>query len=75
MRAGGYYNPATRAFVTAGIGGAGLYSIRHFFNSWNVLTVTGERANLQASHPYRMTATVRGSIIQLNVDGVDVLQG
>lgn len=75
MRAGGYYNPATRAFVTAGIGGAGLYSIRDFSNSWNVLTVTGERANLQASHPYRMTATVRGSIIQLNVDGVDVLQG
>ena len=69
-----YHNPATRAFVTAGLGGAGMFSIRHFFNQWSVIAMAGDKANMRADYPYHVQAKVRGSQITLTVDGIDVLQ-
>jgi hypothetical protein len=68
------FNPATRAFVTAGLGGAGMFSVRHFFNQWSVLATAGDRENLQPNRDYALEVDVRGSQIQLTVDGVDVIR-
>ena len=69
-----YYNPATRGFVTAGLGGAGMFSIRTFFNQWSVVAFTGDHDNLESHHPYDLMVKVLGSQISPRVDGVEVLQ-
>jgi hypothetical protein len=70
-----YYDPANRFFVTAGLGGTGLYAIRHFHpqNLWFVHAVAGDHKNLQAKHCYNVEVTVNGSRVLLKVDGVEVL--
>jgi hypothetical protein len=70
-----YYDPANRFFVTAGLGGTGLYAIRHFHpqSLWFVHAATGDPKNLQAKRKYKIEVAVVGSRVSLRVDGVDVL--
>ncbi len=40
--------------------------------TWNLLAMTGDRTNLRPSFPYDLSATVEGSIVSLEVNGVEV---
>jgi len=69
-----FYDPSTRSFLTAGLGGFGAsFSIRHFTNRWTVLAAAGEKKNLGPGISYHVKAGLIGSQISLNVDGIDVL--
>ncbi len=66
-----YYDPDTRLIVTAGVGGAGLFSIRHWNqNGWVAHAASGDRRNLAAGSKYSLKATLRGSSVALSADGV-----
>jgi hypothetical protein len=66
-----YFDPDSKFMVTAGIGGAALFSIRHWGPSgWIVHATSGDRRNLTAGRKYAMRATLRGSSVALSVDGV-----
>lgn len=67
-----WYDPSTKYFVSAGFGQTSLYSIRYFSNKWVDYALAGDRGNFQAHHPYHVEATVRGSHVLLEVDGVRV---
>lgn len=69
-----YYEPGTQWMVTAGIGGgSGMFSIRHFDGKqWTFHRDAGDRSNIKPKRKYALKATVRGSRVVLNVDGVDV---
>ncbi|MBI2917031.1 MAG: hypothetical protein HYY01_03470 [Chloroflexi bacterium] len=68
-----YYDPSTRGFVTAGLGGGGtMFSIRYFSGSWVNHFITGDRANLQPGKAYEVRVLLQGSRVTLTVDGVDV---
>jgi hypothetical protein len=69
-----YYNPATRAFTTAGLGGSGMFSVRHFYNQWATIASVGEHRNLRPNRVYHVDVNVLGSSISMKVDGVDVIQ-
>jgi len=50
-----YYEPATRYFMSAGLGGTPIneFSVRYFDNrGWNLVGVAGERRNLKAGAEY-----------------------
>jgi len=67
------YNPATNAFLTAGLGGQGVnYSIRYFLDKWIPINLKGERSNLKNGVQYHVKATLTGSKITLSVDEIDV---
>jgi hypothetical protein len=84
------HDPGTRAHVTAGIGGSGaMYSIREWVTkpaletlaeglpprgSWKNLALDGDRRNLRADTPYEVAVNVEGSLVQLDVNGVRVLE-
>jgi hypothetical protein len=66
------YNPATHAFVSAGISNEALFSIRHFHQKWNSLAQIGDPGRLIQGKSYQLEARVRGSLVTLRVDGVEV---
>lgn len=68
------YQPATQSFVTAGIGGAGMFGIRSFDSRWNTHASSGDRANLIAKREYELKVQVIGSRVKVTVDGVDVVE-
>jgi len=68
-----YYDPNTRAFVTAGIGSSGVfYTIRDFKTQWVIRRASGERKNLKAKKKYHIEVNLIGSKVTLVVDGVVV---
>jgi hypothetical protein len=67
-----WFDPSTRNFVSAGFGQSALYTIRHFANRWVDHAVAGDRKNLEAHRPYQVRVSVRGSLVNLTVDGVRV---
>lgn len=76
------YDPMTRGFLVAGIGGAGasMFDIREFRPEgaesrwgWNAYAMAGERVNLRAKQEYQVKASVMGSFVSLSVDDVNVL--
>lgn len=69
-----FYQPSGPAFLTSGIGGGFLFSIRSYVGSWNYLGTAGDRSNLKAGHDYHISTTVIGSRINLSVDGVEVIR-
>lgn len=68
------YQPVTKSFVTAGIGGAGMFSVRSFDNRWNNHASAGDHANLVAKRDYELEVEVIGSRVKVTVDGVDVIE-
>ncbi|HKB64330.1 MAG TPA: hypothetical protein VKC61_00650 [Pyrinomonadaceae bacterium] len=68
------YQPVTQSFVTAGIGGAGMFCVRSFDSRWNNHASSGDRANLVASRKYDLKVGVIGSRVKVTVDGVDVVE-
>ncbi len=67
-----YYDPKTRNFVSAGFGQSALYTIRHFASGWVEHAIAGDRSNLKEKYPYHVDVHVRGSQVNLDVDGVRV---
>ncbi len=67
------YQPASSAFVVAGIDKEQMFSIRSFFGKWMYHSSGGERSNLIAGVDYHIKAHVMGSRLTLTVDGVNVL--
>jgi hypothetical protein len=69
-----YYDPLTKNFVSAGIGGSGfMYSIRTFNgNGWTNHAVTGDINQLKAK-TYKIEIGLKGSTVNLKVDNIDVL--
>ena len=69
-----YFDPATKWFVSACIGGPGhSFAIRHWAGSWTVHGSSGLKANLVPNKKYQISVRVRGNAVSLTVDGVDVL--
>lgn len=70
-----YYDPTTKYFVTAGIGGGGvaMFNIGHFDSKWTYHAQAGEKTNLKAGKVYSVKTSLKGSKVILNVDGVDVI--
>lgn len=68
------YDPMPVFMLNAGIGGGGsMFSIRSFHkDKWDYLAQSGDRANLNIDHKYKIIVRRKGSRITLNVDGVDV---
>ena len=69
-----WYNPEIAAFMSTGLDRQGpMFNIRSFGKQWQSYGATGDGANLEAGHTYRMAARLRGTRVSLSVDGVDVL--
>lgn len=75
------YDVRTRAMITAGLGGSwGMFSIRQWVapsspesvGAWTNHQLTGDRANLRPGVPYDLVVLNQGSVITLEVDGVQV---
>jgi hypothetical protein len=74
------YDPQTQSFLLAGLGGNSwaMFDIRGFRPAlaepaWTNYGVAGARENLKAGRPYKVKATVSGSLVTLRVDEVHVL--
>lgn len=70
-----YYQPSTKAFIDVSLGvGDTLCSIRTWTgDKWVAHAATGNRTQLVANRPYRLSVLVRGSSVKITIDGVDVL--
>ena len=69
-----YYDPQSRNFVSAGIGGAGfLYSIRSWTGNWTNLAVAGNFNSLKPNKSYKIEFELKGSFATLKVDGIKAL--
>ena len=69
-----FYQPTGPDFLTAGIGGGALFTVRSFVGGrWNYHATSGDRRNLRAQSDYQIKVTVHGSRVLLTVGGVDVL--
>jgi len=69
-----YYDPNTRNFVSAGLGGSfSMYSIRSFTNKWENHGLSGTYANLKINKYYKVEVELKGSKVILTVDGIIVL--
>jgi hypothetical protein len=74
------YDPQSRAFLLAGLGGLpwAMFDIRDFRPGvidppWTNHGAAGARENLKGGRPYKVKATVSGSLVSLHVDDVHVL--
>lgn len=74
------YEPRSGAFLIAGLGGFpwAMFDIRDYRpgvvdQAWRTHAVAGSRENLKPGKPYKLKATVAGSLINLHVDDVHVL--
>jgi hypothetical protein len=76
------YDTRTKSHISAGLGGTGMmFSIRQWVpagatqpvGAWNNLELAGVRSNLQCDVPYDLAVQTEGSIISLEVNGVQVL--
>jgi len=67
-----WFDPNTKNFVSAGFGPSALYTIRQFTNQWVDHATVGDRKNIEANRPYKVRVNVRGSFVNLTVDGVRV---
>jgi hypothetical protein len=69
-----YHDPITGFLVTAGLGGGGMFTVRQNDGQrWSILKVVGYVLNLISSKRYKISATVTGSRLALNVNEIDVL--
>jgi len=72
-----YFEPATKYFVSAGIGGEPLaqFSARYFDSrGWNIIAASGERINIQCGMEYEVRVVLTGSVLSLWVSGVEVIR-
>lgn len=67
-----FRNPTTGDFLSAGLATETLYGIRHFDTRWTVHSAVGDGTNLQPNRAYHIECDVRGSLITLRVDRVEV---
>jgi hypothetical protein len=67
-----FHNPATKAFITAGLSNEILYGIKSFDTRWQAYTATGEPNRLEAGKTYHLECRVRGSVVTLLAEGVEV---
>jgi hypothetical protein len=68
-----YYNPTTRAFISAGLSTEILYGIKSFETRWQPYGASGESNRLAAGRVYDIECRVRGSVVTLLSEGVEVL--
>lgn len=69
-----FYQPTGPEFLTAGIGGGALFTIRSFVGGrWNFHASAGDRRNLRPGTEYEIKVAVNGSRVLLTAGGVDVL--
>ena len=68
-----YYHPPTQAFITAGLGGAGLCAVRSFTGQWRTFGSVGDRTQLRPGVSYDLLISARGSQVSIRLDGVNVL--
>ncbi len=67
------YNPTTKGFLCAGVGNEALYGIIYFENKWTPYAFSGDKNSLLPKRVYHIETRVRGSMINLYVDGVEVV--
>lgn len=69
-----YFDPNTRTFLSAGIGGAGTsFFIRHWNGQWTYHGVAGNKSNLQQDVKYDLKLASNGNNVSLWVNEVNVL--
>ncbi len=68
-----FYNTATRAFLSAGLSNEALYWISYFDVRWNTYAAAGDGKRLEPGRSYFLECRVRGSLVQLICDRVEVL--
>jgi len=75
------YDVHDQSMLTAGLGGNlwAMYTIRQWIppsplqkGQWNGLDQSGTRSNMRAGITYHLDANIKGSLIQLKLDGVQV---
>jgi len=67
------YNPTTRAFLSAGLGNEALYGIVSWDTTrWNPYSIAGDPNRLIPKQYYHIETRVRGSLVNLLVDGIEV---
>lgn len=71
------YDPKSQGTLNAGVPAHGypLFGVREYRNNtWNYFASVGDRLTaLKPNHPYALSASVNGSVIRLEVDGVLVI--
>ena len=69
-----YYDSLNKAFVSAGLGGMGLCSVRTWaVNQWVTHATIGDRSQLKPNRSYNLRVLVRGSRVIVTIDAVDAL--
>lgn len=69
-----YFDPNTRTFLSAGIGGKDTsFFIRHWNGQWTYHAAAGNKSNLQPNQVYDLRLRTSGNSISLWVDDVNVL--
>lgn len=67
-----FRNPATGAFLSAGISNEVHFWIHHFDKGWTAHAAAGGPNMLKPGRTYQVQARVRGSLVTLVVNGVEV---
>jgi len=73
------YDPLTDNYLAAGISAVGLFEIRRVFDGKSNIfgkteKVVGEHSFLQSDVKYHIDLSVKGTLVSLKVDGVEVIQ-
>jgi hypothetical protein len=72
------FDPVSGSMLTAGLGlstAEGMFSIRQWNGkNWTVIGMAGALANLKTGQPYHVSVSVQGSVVTLNVNGIEVLR-
>ncbi|MDP1800441.1 MAG: hypothetical protein Q8L81_03765 [Bacteroidota bacterium] len=66
-----YWEPESKHFLSAGIGGGGGFaSVRTFASSWTNHSVVGQHSNLKANKTYKLEVEMIGSSVTVGIDGI-----
>jgi hypothetical protein len=67
-----FHNPGNRSFISAGLSNEVLYGVKSFEGRWQAYTAVGDSNRLEANRTYDLECRVKGSIVTLLVQGVEV---
>ncbi|NPV91961.1 MAG: hypothetical protein HPY50_14440 [Firmicutes bacterium] len=69
-----FYEPINKNFINAGLSSALVCSVRSFINNkWTNYALAGDRSQLKIDQRYLLSVKVKGSKVDLSINGIDVL--
>ncbi len=70
-----YFDNKTGHFVEAQFGGYSFCSLQKWEGNWNSRDTRGPSSQIVGNRDYELIVEVKGSLVTMNVDGIEVLKG